>query len=808
MDLMQEEPALSLCPLLIIHGDPDDTATLLHYLPVSIATEASRLTRLAAAPLSLFRFVGPQAKSGFTYPLDVWFTAGPLGFTPRRDLLRPVVVWSSRDDIEVLLAKWLQEPVIFVEFVSERRSLVERLAKRFDGVSNFVAVDVSSDELPICADAPARIWRGFTRMLEVVTGNVELGVGIDSTRIHISDWKALADEGCVAPIGRHWLPKPVPDDFVVAPPRILRNFLAFQINDFPRLVSAGNEAYAIAAADAAEAFAFRGLANAFLLARREGISIERFRDFMHEHDIDHAWADWIYTAREGGAMKPPAAEPPMSFRKLAPPQVVLVCAATSAETRTSVAEADWKIGGGVALRGTEDHAYFEILVDAIIAGGRIVKAPAPANEREQAIFDSVGGSVRRETFSAIAILHASRFGAPVVKLPTMGANVMSEFRAVNTILESSSSESDLSLTAADSLNLVAAVSRLSSVLTEDIPEPTRNFLASLETEHGGQPPPLVHAFSDVPLELLRIGDDYLGYRADVSRTPLTPGILPFANYQQTELTTVLPTGVEEFLIVTPFENDPGLNGIFQTRPSHVPDYQHRFVRRRDDVFDALNDEAVRCLVYFGHGLWDEETHSSALVLRDNFFTTQDVERLDRIPPVVILIGCNTAAAGSLLGGLHAALFARGAQLIVGTSFPVPRVIGALFLTLTISNILSPGVSLASGAWQPYRDLGEIMGVVRRRLRCQSDLYALHAAGRLRAEDLTRGMERFIELMEKTPQTSPDDRYQFQLERRLLVELGVLPNEMGSLAGCGAVPYPLFFQTLGFPWTTRGQSWIT
>lgn len=216
---------------------------------------------------------------------------------------------------------------------------------------------------------------------------------------------------------------------------------------------------------------------------------------------------------------------------------------------------------------------------------------------------------------------------------------------------------------------------------------------------------------------------------------------------------------------------------------------------------------MKCLVYFGHGLWDAASRSSGLVLGDHLFTTKDVADAERIPPVVVLIGCNTAAAGGLLGGFHAALFERGAQLIVGTSFPVPRFVGALLLAMSINNILSPWVDLEDGRRQAYRDLGEIMAVVRRRLRCQSDLYALWSQGRIDGEGLQRGINRYLELLAEVPQASPDDRYQFEIEKRVLVELGVL-TESSLLIDCAVTPYPLFFQTLGFPWTTRTEAWIT
>src|SRR5256885_1458476 len=123
---MPDEMVFSLCPLLVLHGEPSGNLTPLHFLPIPIAMEAPRLTRLAAAPFSVLRFLGPKFDTGFTYPLDFWFTGGPLRPTPRQ-FLRPVVIWSSRDDVEQLASRSLGGAVPFVEVVSERRELVDRL---------------------------------------------------------------------------------------------------------------------------------------------------------------------------------------------------------------------------------------------------------------------------------------------------------------------------------------------------------------------------------------------------------------------------------------------------------------------------------------------------------------------------------------------------------------------------------------------------------------------------------------------------------------------------------------------------------
>jgi hypothetical protein len=489
----------------------------------------------------------------------------------------------------------------------------------------------------------------------------------------------------------------------------------------------------------------------------------------------------------------------------------LLCPSSSQETWASLKQAPRYVGSETidALTAREKE-YEQALVSAIGGRGRGVRLPAPANADQRRIFEGLTGAVRQEGlfYSAFSVFHATRFLCPVLKLPRVGDDFLATFRRVNKnkVLDAAEVGGSIVLKPKVAGELAKRILVMAETITRWLPPEYRDFIEWLRRGDEDRRP-LIHAFADYPLELLLMDDDFLGYSAEISRTPLTPGEIPLSNYDRTELTTVLPTAPDQFLLVSPFEDDVSFAELIKNRPAYVPDFPVRVIKRRGDLLDALEDKRVECLVYFGHGLWDAKTRQSALVLQDHLFTADDVAEIRRIPPVVVLVGCNTASASTVLGGFHAALFRQGAHLVVGTAFPVPRMVGLLFLQLFVNNLLSPGVTLSKGRSRQYRDLADVVSVVRRRMRLTSDVLSLMEQGRMTPNAAQGVLHACIAQMSAwSEDEAADERRQFRLLAEALQERGVLKGRDASLARAGIVPYPLFFQTLGFPWTTRSSSW--
>lgn len=202
-----------------------------------------------------------------------------------------------------------------------------------------------------------------------------------------------------------------------------------------------------------------------------------------------------------------------------------------------------------------------------------------------------------------------------------------------------------------------------------------------------------------------------------------------------------------------------------------------------------------CLIYFGHGYHDPVGDESGLVLQNHLLTSADLNEVERVPPVVILVGCNTAAAASILGGLHISFLAKGARLLVATSFPVEKQVGAIFL----SNILN---ALVSGPSFPdLRDLSQVVFNARRAIRAASDLLSFVRQGRLPESEYMDALAEFVAESQSLAAQGAGGNFLLEAERNVLHRRGLIPSLGTEPVEWNVIPYPIFFTLLGFPWTT-------
>jgi CHAT domain-containing protein len=87
---------------------------------------------------------------------------------------------------------------------------------------------------------------------------------------------------------------------------------------------------------------------------------------------------------------------------------------------------------------------------------------------------------------------------------------------------------------------------------------------------------------------------------------------------------------------------------------------------------------------------------SALMLADGPLTGYDLERLQPVPGLVVLAGCdtgrNTVRAGDELLGLTATLLERGAQQVVASVVAVPDAATALLMTALHRGLIAGGTA--------------------------------------------------------------------------------------------------------------------
>ncbi len=821
------KPEFHLCPAFVLHGAESGMLTPFNLVPNVMATQSLRLLRLCAVPLYRLRFFGPRYNDhGLTYPLDLIYVEGTRIIGPwDRVTARPALLWSDEPNALDVAHALLDKGAIFLVHVTNDPDVIEQLRKHpqlSERVSAVLAADPGADiQAP---DLATRIWTAYLELLEAAFAAAGvtfpgLGSGWPTHKdiSSVAELLQLAKVHALSPAAEAIIDEPISGDLVLAPNRVL---LSIGQNRLPRFERGQpvSEPTLQSVKLARTIMALRGLsllAQLRLRAEYDPPTLAQLASVVAGDEAREALD--ALDAFDRGALDTVTfmrvlAQPADALARFAPHQVILVCPAAShvptAKPGSTASALGFKLIGRYGDTALDElvlrePAYFSHVVDQILLGGRRVGVEQPTNEDQQRIVQIWlhGLLAESEYLSAVALAYAERFSCPVLKSERAGRDVRDRLLAVNSIFdEMETEEGQLLTSAADAARVANALRDLSTHTTPLIASEYLYYVAE-------RPNPMVHGFSDYPLEFVQCGEDWLGYAAEVSRTPITPGDLAVLNYSQTELTTRLPTSADEFLLVTPFQQteiiDAALSGL-----KHVPAVRTQVVHRVSDMIDRLDDERIGCLVFFGHGYYDPDRDESALVLNDQYFYAADVRQARRVPPLVVLIGCNTAAASSMIRALHTELFRAGAQLIVGTSFPVPVVTGAQFLGLFISNLLSPAVSLEGGLSRAYRDLSEVVAIVRRRMRPMSDLFSLLEQRRITEERHQQAVEMFIERLAKLDLNQmARDEVQLEILRELLAELGVIADKSESPLNWGVVPYPLFFSVLGFPWTNRSDRWL-
>jgi hypothetical protein len=254
------------------------------------------------------------------------------------------------------------------------------------------------------------------------------------------------------------------------------------------------------------------------------------------------------------------------------------------------------------------------------------------------------------------------------------------------------------------------------------------------------------------------------------------------------------------ILASPFDrDDPVFAPVWEMLRVRFWKIKVRFASRKDEFLEALRSDRARCVIYLGHGHYDSEHDESALELTDHYVGTHDFEELDRFPEFTALIGCNTSVAGSVLAGLHTILLERGARLVLGTTFPVDKMVAGMFLSHFLRELLhsQPG-------HDGHRDWAQIVRRARLRTRFFSDLIHHLRAETITQEQLLKALDDRERLLFADAPSNEDERTVYlRHEGTILRGLGLIKDEAQPV-DFGTIPYPLFFSLFGFPWTTYGS----
>ena len=326
------------------------------------------------------------------------------------------------------------------------------------------------------------------------------------------------------------------------------------------------------------------------------------------------------------------------------------------------------------------------VVDRVLRGGReIVLDMSKLDKRIVEIARELANTRISENAFATSLvgLFASRRLSPVLKSVTAPAFLFEELEALRQYINlgylSESRKPSWCMTVGERFDAIQAK------LGECIP---RLYVDAIQATR----PSYITVVSDLPFEIAQCGSGMaICQEFPTTRIPMTPlGSLlhHYNNVSQRLFVGKRMQSLENVLIVNSIHEEDILYWEFELFESTCRkvglDFNVKTVLSSDDFVETLNSTNPDILAYYGHGSYNVETDEGALVFRDDRLSHKSFNKLLNIPPIVFLVGCETASCSAFMGGLPAHLLERGAFAILGTLFPISADHAGAFLGRTLA----------------------------------------------------------------------------------------------------------------------------
>lgn len=344
-----------------------------------------------------------------------------------------------------------------------------------------------------------------------------------------------------------------------------------------------------------------------------------------------------------------------------------------------------------------DRDKLQYLVDNILAGGRglaveLDKLSKPIKDLLPEIKNTRLFENRFLTY--LVALFASRKLSPVLKAPTAPSSLFLDIIKLRACVHSGylSQSQNIKWCLTTGERFAAIQQRL----TDNIPKIYLHSLNAIK-------PSSIVIFSDLPFELSQFENGMaICQTFPTTRVPITPMSSMF-NYLNlaSQMGAVFVEG--DFL-----KNVLFLNSLHEKDPAHLEyeafietcekiglHFKAVTVVNRKEFISSINEHKPSILVYFGHGLYNEQNDMGELVLKEDRFSLDNLGEINAVPRIVFLIGCETASCSAFFGGLPAHLLGIGVFSIVASIFPIPGEVAGSFLGRVLSfidDITKGGVS--------------------------------------------------------------------------------------------------------------------
>ena len=220
--------------------------------------------------------------------------------------------------------------------------------------------------------------------------------------------------------------------------------------------------------------------------------------------------------------------------------------------------------------------------------------------------------------------------------------------------------------------------RVQQALSKAVPQ---EFLQLVRNSRTG-----VRVVADAHLEWLDIDGLPLCIRKETARIPVTPGNSFIGNLTVRHDVLLVPDDFNRVLVLSALKKDDPLRGLMEMSIKEFgKEWGDRLrvefaeVASEADFVDALNRYEGSIVIFDGHG--GHAKDGAGMLSLQGFdldvWTLKD--RINRVPPIVLLSACDTHAADRNHGTVANAFIALGATTVLASVFPLDGSLAAIFI---------------------------------------------------------------------------------------------------------------------------------
>lgn len=333
-----------------------------------------------------------------------------------------------------------------------------------------------------------------------------------------------------------------------------------------------------------------------------------------------------------------------------------------------------------------DRDKLDYIIEQILLGGReILVSKDRLNKVTEKIAAELANTRLAENkfLTNLIGLLASRRLSPVLKSTTAPSSLFEDFLALRAYvglgLLSERENIKWTMTIGERFRYVQT--RLGS----HIPQV---YMNAIETTN----PSNITIVSDLPFEFAQFGNGMaISQMFPTTRIPITPLGSTFSFYNQTLKKGFVGEkmkSLENVLLLNSIHKDDKVYNEFQHFQSISRsiglNFKTETVLSKDEFISAMNSTKSQILIYFGHSSYNDQKDVGELIFRDDRLSFNDLGKTRKIPPIMFLIGCETASCSAFFGGLPAHLLERGVSAILASIFPIPAEEAGAFLGRILS----------------------------------------------------------------------------------------------------------------------------